>query len=227
MTGRRIWELLSPLLVFLLCSLAASVIVAAAVAVRMLGEGAFSPDELIRAATEQSLTASLISFLAAIVIFALFRRHDNRRFGKETPRWPVPLCVLGIAGVAAAGILGNLLLNSSHLSDLFPLYEKIAEMTFTDQDPVLLAVTAGIAGPLAEELAFRGLVQRRACSFMRPRTAVLLTALLFGLYHMNMIQFLYAFPLGLLLGALYWKSGDLKTAVLAHMAANMIVLAIF
>ena len=45
-------------------------------------------------------------------------------------------------------------------------------------------------------------------------------ALLFGLMHGNIVQGLYTFAAGLVLGLLYWRLGDLKFPILLHFGLN-------
>lgn len=45
-------------------------------------------------------------------------------------------------------------------------------------------------------------------------------ALLFGLMHGNIVQGLYTFATGLVLGLLYWRLGDLKFPILLHFGLN-------
>ena len=52
--------------------------------------------------------------------------------------------------------------------------------------------------------------------------AICLSALLFGLVHFNLVQFVYAGGIGLVLALLYEKSGFLYVPVLGHIAANLI-----
>lgn len=52
--------------------------------------------------------------------------------------------------------------------------------------------------------------------------AVCLSALLFGLVHFNLVQFVYAGGIGLVLALLYEKSGFLYVSVIGHIAANLI-----
>ncbi|CCZ36236.1 putative metal-dependent membrane protease [Firmicutes bacterium CAG:646] len=56
---------------------------------------------------------------------------------------------------------------------------------------------------------------------MKTVTAIVLSSLIFGLYHGNMVQFLYASLLGSLLAVIYHRTGTLWTSILAHMAANL------
>ncbi len=81
--------------------------------------------------------------------------------------------------------------------------------------------------PVAEELLFRGVVYQRL-KLLCPespaggRIAMFLSALLFGLVHFNLVQFVYAAGIGLVLALLYEKSGFLYVPVLGHIAANLV-----
>ncbi|MCM1118256.1 MAG: CPBP family intramembrane metalloprotease [bacterium] len=87
---------------------------------------------------------------------------------------------------------------------------------------------AVILAPLGEELIFRGVVfsyARRAVAGMRsPRAAFWIAnsiqALLFGAYHMNVVQGLYAFFIGLALGYLCQRYDSLIPGMLAHLVFN-------
>lgn len=76
-----------------------------------------------------------------------------------------------------------------------------------------------VLAPLFEELLFRRMLIDR----MRPyggKTAVVLSAALFGLFHGNLSQFFYAFGLGLVFGYIYLNTGKLRNTIIAHMAIN-------
>ena len=68
---------------------------------------------------------------------------------------------------------------------------------------------------LVEELVFRGWI----LGSLRPfgeRRALLLSALIFGLMHMNLTQAPFAFMLGLLFGFLYLRTGRLWPGMAVH-----------
>jgi hypothetical protein len=54
--------------------------------------------------------------------------------------------------------------------------------------------------------------------------AIVLSSLIFGAVHLNLVQFVYAAVLGLLLGILTEYYQDVRPAMLGHMAANIISL---
>ena len=91
---------------------------------------------------------------------------------------------------------------------------------------VFIALFAGIG----EELFFRGILQRLIIRGTRsPWSGILISAFLFSFFHFQFLGFLPRFFLGVILGALYWYSGSLWTAMLAHFLydALFIVVAYF
>ena len=77
-----------------------------------------------------------------------------------------------------------------------------------------------VFAPLTEEVLFRGLIRTELRTHMKPRAAALLGALLFGLYHGNISQGIYAFLLALCLEPVCEWSGCLLPAVFLHAGAN-------
>lgn len=76
--------------------------------------------------------------------------------------------------------------------------------------------------PIAEELLYRGVVFKRLCVFLGVLPAMFLSALIFGVMHANLVQFIYAGILGLLLSFLLQKTGKLYAPILGHIAANLV-----
>ena len=82
-----------------------------------------------------------------------------------------------------------------------------------------------ILAPLAEEVIFRGAVLRTMLEHWEGSkrwTAIIISALLFGLAHMNPAQIPHAFLMGVLLGWLYERSRSLIPCVVLHCANNTI-----
>lgn len=92
----------------------------------------------------------------------------------------------------------------------------------------LLIVAIVLAGPLYEELLFRGLLlPGLACSRLGPRAAVLLTSLAFSVLHLQYDWFdiLQVLALGILLGIARLATGSTALPILLHMLVNAIALA--
>jgi len=79
-----------------------------------------------------------------------------------------------------------------------------------------LIFVAAFAG-IGEELFFRGVLQRLLIRGTRNAWAgILITAALFSFFHFQFYGFFPRLLLGMILGAIYWYSGSLWTAILAH-----------
>ncbi len=86
-------------------------------------------------------------------------------------------------------------------------------------DPWVTLLCAVILAPIAEELFFRKALIDRLSAY-HPMDAILFSALLFGLIHGNLTQFLYAFPIGVLFGIIYWRTKNIRYTILLHMGMN-------
>ena len=76
--------------------------------------------------------------------------------------------------------------------------------------------------PVLEEYVFRGLVYKRLREWLGMTWAVVISAIIFGMMHMNIVQFVYAGFLGVFLALCVERTKHLYGAILAHMAANTI-----
>lgn len=95
------------------------------------------------------------------------------------------------------------------------MQEEILSVTF----PVMLFMI-GVFGPFCEEFVFRGMVYGGYVKSGSRFWAILLSALLFGLMHMNFNQAIYAFVIGLMLSLLMEATGSLWASMLCHMIFN-------
>jgi uncharacterized protein len=78
---------------------------------------------------------------------------------------------------------------------------------------LFIAVFAGVG----EELFFRGVLQRIFIKlFKSPCAGILVTAIIFSAIHLQFYGFIPRFILGILLGLIYWYSGSLWPAIIAH-----------
>ena len=93
------------------------------------------------------------------------------------------------------------------------------EMLAGESDLLAYGIFAVILGPIMEEITFRKLLLDRMRTIDKP-AAVFFSALAFGLFHGNVVQFFYAFGVGLLLGVIYIRTGRLWYSILLHMLVN-------
>lgn len=154
--------------------------------------------------------------LAALPLFAL-RRMELRREA------------IGLRGARGSLYAAAVLIGLScwylnvQLVSLFPFDEtRLRSLSnVVDQPPLIVAVLAlAVAPAIAEEILFRGAVQRSLATRLFPPAAIVVTSLLFAGYHMSLLQLVPTFTLALLLGAIAHRGASVLPAMLAHLLNN-------
>ncbi len=127
---------------------------------------------------------------------------------------------LGIATVGA--VLGlNMLFALSGMMDHSEAYRSVTE----DQYSAVIwfgLFCYGLVTPLAEEILFRGIIYNCLRRSTKIKPSIFLSAMIFGLYHMNAVQGVYAFLIGCLIAYAYEYFGDFRIPVAVHMIANIL-----
>jgi membrane protease YdiL (CAAX protease family) len=111
------------------------------------------------------------------------------------------------------------------LSVIFPSWlEEYMELMETsglgDTMAPMMLTYAIIVGPIAEELIFRGVTLRSFRRIFPFWLANLCQAVMFGVYHMNWLQGVYAGALGLILGFVCEKGGSIYLSMFLHILYN-------
>lgn len=91
-------------------------------------------------------------------------------------------------------------------------------------DIALLVIRSALVAPICEEIFFRGFVLRRLAP-LGARRAVLVSALVFTMFHANAAQFIYAFSAGVVLAAITFMTGKVRYAIMIHAINNGISVA--
>ena len=225
-TAGQIWRLIYPFLIHYGATLLATIALYLVYLIQAGGlqETASAGQRLINS----TLYVTLIGDLTAAIILHLFYRKDqmHRKEGfSGTGKafvWAPPVIWFSVIILAiATGQFLNDLINGLHLNDLFTGYSEVSEQAFSGQPVGLMILVVGIIGPICEELMFRGIVFHRLKDWVKPQAAIAISALLFGIYHGNVVQFFYATCMGVMLAIIYDKTGTLWISIVAHIAANL------
>ncbi len=94
--------------------------------------------------------------------------------------------------------------------------------SFESEPHIILFFTSVLIGPILEEYVFRGFLFRELKKNYSLMEAMMLSSLLFALFHTTIFQIIFAFFLGLITSYLYHKTGHLRNAILFHMASNFV-----
>ena len=112
------------------------------------------------------------------------------------------------------------------VSQMFPTwleeYQELMDASGIDTSMnLLMGLYAIILGPVCEEFLFRGITFSAAKKVMPLQNAIIVQAIMFGCFHMNKIQGLYAFVLGLGLGYIMYLYDNLFITIMVHVLFNV------
>lgn len=217
----KIWDAFYPVGIYFLIGLA--VVVVASLIIMALNDAWYGYDLETLLVTEQSHQLLLLSIVAVVGIPIFLRMYlrDRKLRGiknKVAVTTYVATAVLMLAASQAVNILIDLL----KLNEKFPHYaENVSPQLVTEPTLIATILVVGVLTPVVEELVFRGLLFKRLQDYITTPVAIVVSALLFGAYHENMVQFIYATILGLLLAFVLSKTGSISVPIVGHIIANL------
>lgn len=140
---------------------------------------------------------------------------EKPRFG--VAKWFI-LLLLAFGCMTLGGLVGNSIM--SFLSAVTGYDYAFALNSMVNDTPVWFTIVCTcICAPFGEELLFRKLLIDRTRRY-GDLTAILLSGVLFGLFHGNLFQFFYAALVGMILAYVYTRSGKYLPCVAMHAAIN-------
>jgi sodium transport system permease protein len=171
------------------------------------------------------LATQWIGMFALVAGLALVKRRSL--LAMVALRRPRPRALLAavIIGASSWGVVAML---SQWLVPVPPEYLQQLRKVLSGKDLglagnlLLMAVTPAIC----EELLFRGVVLRGLATRMAPAAAVVVTGVLFGLFHVDAYRLLSTTLLGILLSWLALETGSLVPSMIAHGVNNGVLVTI-
>ncbi len=132
----------------------------------------------------------------------------------------IPFIILGAYAFLIVGEFTVYLLpeSSGWLKEIEEQLAKQMESLFSDRISGFLMIA--VAAPILEETLFRGIILKAMLKKYTPWKAIIISAVAFGVFHLNPWQFLYATVIGIYLGYIYWKTRSLFYPILIHFLLN-------
>lgn len=219
---RNVGDMLGPFFVYYLVYLLAAVGLTSWVIDILRGAGQnWSNFLLEQEATVNAVIGGFAMLLGIVPLIPAFRRETSgQEVKKEKGQWQRVLITITLAIASSLAI--NIAFTQTHLIEKSETYNRVSDSQY---GVVFLfgLFLYGIVSPLAEEVVFRGIIYHRMKKYYPVMAAVFLSALLFGLYHGNLVQGIYGFLMGSLIAYCYEKYHQFFYAFLFHAAANAVV----
>lgn len=166
-------------------------------------------------------------FLALAFGGGLFSRSTFRiRLALHGGRLPILIWPLIALGTPTIGLIVSWIVTAylekinagpqGHLENLSDIIT-----TYGDNRVYLLISLMALLPALAEEIFFRGYLQSKLTRELPIPVGILITALLFAFAHIDPVQMLMVFPIGIWLGYIAWRCGSTWPAIFGHLTNNL------
>ncbi|MGB6127424.1 MAG: CPBP family intramembrane glutamic endopeptidase [Psychrilyobacter sp.] len=108
------------------------------------------------------------------------------------------------------------------IMDKVPLEEWIKEVEREmELHPYYEIFYGATVAPIFEEIFMRGIILAGLLSRYSPKKAIIISALIFGIWHFNIHQSVNATLIGIILGIIYYKTNSLILCITLHMTNNI------
>ena len=170
-----------------------------------------------------SMILTLISGILALVTFFVIMKARKKRPLADIGLTRInPWLALELFGLGAAL---NVFVTFAMAIIPFPVewvnsYIESSSV-LADANVVVSIIVTVISAPIVEEVTFRGFMYGQLKGGMPMFAAMLISSWVFGMVHGDLIWFMYAFLLGIVLTYIAEKCGALTASIIVHMAFNL------
>ena len=170
------------------------------------------------------LTCLLIAGIVCIIpMFIIFKSVPKLIPEKITDKNQIIRYVLWVVGVCIAGIVLNVILTQIGIAESSAGFAK-AENPLSDGNLAIKLLCNCLVIPILEELLLRGIITGQLYLWYGLVPSVFISSIFFGILHNNIVQFIYALVVGVLLGLMYVKNKRISLCIITHCLINFIVI---
>lgn len=172
------------------------------------------------------ITPYIILFSSICVIIAFYLVHKRKkrnnisvayRFNKIQKNHIPYIITLGFVGCFFS-------IGFSSLFDLANLDPKMTETLsklVINNSILITLLSFGLIGPICEEIVFRGSILKNLSDKFSIKWAIIMQAILFSAYHMNLVQAFPTLVLGLVTGFVVYYTNSIWSGILIHILNNL------
>ncbi len=168
--------------------------------------------------------------LATFIVVNLHRAEESKldflrlKWFDSTLRYSIYGCILIV-------VVQPIVIYLGFLNSLIPIpewmqlaqedqYEMILNFLMTEGVIVYALIAIAVIPAICEEILFRGYILRAFEKSWGIITAIFVSGLFFGLFHLQAANFMPLATLGVVLAAMTWLSGSIWPAIFAHFVNN-------
>lgn len=173
------------------------------------------------------LVANLVMKLVVMLVFGFwYMVRENKWHYRPDYRsvfnvkMMICLAGIGLLGQYAIGFIMTFIRMA--VPDVFRDYERVTDtLRLSNGAPLITILIVVVIGPIAEEVLFRGVIYGKLRDHFNVTQAAAISAAIFGIYHKNIVQGIYAGLFGIILAYIFEKTQTIWGSVLMHMVFNL------
>ena len=171
--------------------------------------------------------AYLLYAVVGVIVFGLwyyfgFVRRGTKVSLKEIFGYKSILASIGMVIGLQFLITAGFVLATEFFPEVIENYNQLMTDSGLVDTPLITIVYAIMIGPVLEELCLRGVTFGfLEKSGIKPFVIILISGILFGVMHLNLVQGVYASVLGFFLGYMRYKYRSIKLTIVIHILFNL------
>lgn len=176
-----------------------------------------------------ALLAGQVVKAICLYFFIKRRKRSDKYQGayikNEALEKPLSFVCIGLGTVGFGLMLTNFLMKVLEGTAILESAKELMQNAFNAQGAVqgiVLLLVVVVGAPLVEELLFRGVLYEELENIVSTKSTIILTALIFGLYHFNILQTPNTIIMGLVLAYVYHKTKSIKAPIIIHATNNLL-----
>lgn len=155
----------------------------------------------------------IVSIIFLPILYKVFKKY------KEKNNFKIKNILIPIAFGVNICLIYNITI--FELNNIFHFTNKFK----TSNIPIIVQIIcSGLLGPILEELLFRGIVYNKLKEFNKPMTSIIISSVIFSLFHSNIVDAIYAFGVSFILIYMYEKYKTLKAPIITHICLNTTII---
>jgi uncharacterized protein len=165
------------------------------------------------------ITVSVVTLIIFWAAFTIRRKSFSKGIGLRKIRFSAILKSIFVGGFFSLFLFA--LISLTQVYRLFPSHGEVIESIIPAEGNFLLIfLSIAIVVPIFEEVMHRGIIYHQLKKSMALPFAIIAQALIFGVFHLNWLQGIYAFLGGIVLALLYEYTQSLGAPIMMHIGWN-------
>lgn len=169
---------------------------------------------------ENIFLITLLAAIASLLIYSAFLRSSGENLIKRCVFKKISMKDTVLIIICGVGFSALTLEIIQMVSARFQSYRNVSNTIMLGTNSFIGIACVVLLLPMFEEILFRGLIFNELRSRLNVIISIIIQALIFGAFHGNLLQGLYAFMLGLALAAVYFWTKSIWSNVIFHVTFN-------